>query len=61
MGLLSVGQPLSWKETKKHAYLVKKTGVQQFLAIYQRLKERKHDALKWGDEAGLVWEIDLCR
>ncbi|XP_062520742.1 glutamate--cysteine ligase catalytic subunit-like [Corticium candelabrum] len=50
MGLLSVGTALSWSETKKYAYHVKKAGVQQFLAIYNRLKGRKKDALKWGDE-----------
>lgn len=50
MGLLTVGTPLSWEETKKYAYHVKKAGVQQFLSIYQRVKERKKDALKWGDE-----------
>lgn len=50
MGLLSEGKPLSWPETKKHAQLVHKVGVQQFLAIYHRLKDRRGDQLKWGDE-----------
>ena len=52
MGLLSEGKPLSWPETKKHAQLVHKVGVQQFLAIYHRLKDRRGDQLKWGDEVG---------
>lgn len=51
MGLLTEGKPLSWAETKKHADHVRKVGVQQFLALYQRLKDRKGDTLKWGDEA----------
>lgn len=50
MGLLSEGKPLTWEETKKHAELVKKTGVLQFLATYHRLKDRPRDELKWGDE-----------
>lgn len=52
MGLLSEGKPLTWEETKKHAELVKKTGVLQFLATYHRLKDRPRDELKWGDEVG---------
>jgi len=50
MGLLSEGKPLSWAETKKHAELVRRVGIQQFLAIYHRLRDRKGDVLKWGDE-----------
>lgn len=52
MGLLSEGKPLSWAETKKHAELVRRVGIQQFLAIYHRLRDRKGDVLKWGDEVG---------
>ena len=52
MGLLSEGKPLTWAETKKHAELVKETGVLQFLATFHRLKERPRDELKWGDEVG---------
>ena len=51
MGLLTEGKPLSWADTKKHAEHVHRVGVQQFLAIYKRLKDRKGDTLKWGDEA----------
>lgn len=50
MGLLDGGSPLTWEETKKNADLVKATGVQQFLAIYDRLRDRENDTLKWGDE-----------
>ena len=52
MGLLSEGTPLSWEETKKHAELVRRMGVLQFLASYHRLKDRRGDELKWGDEVG---------
>ncbi len=56
MGLLSKGTPLSWPETKKHSEVVRRVGVQQFLAIYQRLKDRRGDVLKWGDEVS-VYEV----
>lgn len=50
MGLLSLGSPLSWSETKKHADHVREHGIIQFLHIYNRLKSRQNDVLKWGDE-----------
>ena len=49
MGLLSAGKPLSWPETKKNAHIVHKMGIQQFLSLYYKQKDRK-DTLKWGDE-----------
>ncbi len=49
MGLLSEGKPLSWPETKKNAHIVHKVGIQQFLSLYHKHKDRK-DTLKWGDE-----------
>lgn len=54
MGLLSEGKPLSWADTKKNAALVHRVGIQQFLALYRRLKDRKGDVLKWGDEVGPI-------
>ncbi|XP_071957719.1 glutamate--cysteine ligase catalytic subunit-like [Antedon mediterranea] len=50
MGLLSEGSPLSWEETKKLAEHVRNHGVEQFINLYERLKDRKGDVLKWGDE-----------
>ena len=50
MGLLSVGSPLSWEETKKYADHIRKHGIIQFLNIYHKVKERQKDVLKWGDE-----------
>lgn len=61
MGLLSEGKPLSWAETKKHIELVKRVGIQQFLASYRRLKDRPRDQLKWGDEVGRpILGRDIC-
>ncbi|CAH3196957.1 unnamed protein product [Porites evermanni] len=50
MGLLSLGSPLSWSETKQYADHVRKHGILQFLHIYNKLKDRENDCLKWGDE-----------
>ncbi len=50
MGLLTVGTLLNYDETKKYADLVRQKGIQQFINIYNLVKERKHDCLKWGDE-----------
>ncbi|XP_061410150.1 glutamate--cysteine ligase catalytic subunit [Lethenteron reissneri] len=54
MGLLSQGSPLSWADTKKHADHVREHGVRQFINIYNRLKERQGDVLKWGDEVEYI-------
>ncbi|XP_061485475.1 glutamate--cysteine ligase catalytic subunit-like [Rhineura floridana] len=50
MGLLSQGSPMSWEKTKQHAEHVRKHGILQFLYIYQAVRERHKDVLKWGDE-----------
>ncbi|XP_066138172.1 glutamate--cysteine ligase [Euwallacea fornicatus] len=50
MGLLTEGTPLTWEETKKLVPHVREHGINQFINIYKKLKERKGDVLKWGDE-----------
>lgn len=50
MGLLSEGSPLSWEETKKLSKHVREHGIEQFINLYRRLKDRHGDVLKWGDE-----------
>lgn len=50
MGLLTEGTPLSWEETKKLAPHVREHGINQFINLYKKVKERKGDVLKWGDE-----------
>lgn len=54
MGLLSEGSPLTWDETAKWAQHVKTNGIEQFINLYQRLKDRQGDSLKWGDEVEYV-------
>lgn len=54
MGLLTEGSPLSWDETKKHAKHVRAHGIEQFIHLYKRLKDRQGDILKWGDEVEYI-------
>ncbi|KAJ1914272.1 glutamate--cysteine ligase, partial [Tieghemiomyces parasiticus] len=50
MGLLSLGTPLHWEEANKYADHVRKNGIEQFLNIYRKNKDRQNDAHLWGDE-----------
>ncbi len=50
MGLLSLGTPLTWSETKQYADHVRKHGILQLIHIYHKQKDRENDCLKWGDE-----------
>eukprot|EP01147_Barroeca_monosierra_P003202 gene3202-5930_t len=50
MGLLSEGTPLEWHDVKKHADHVRTHGITQLINIFERLKDRTNDVLKWGDE-----------
>ena len=54
MGLLTEGTPLTWAETKKYAEHVQKHGIQQFINVYHKLKDRTNDGLKWGDEVCVI-------
>jgi glutamate--cysteine ligase catalytic subunit len=54
MGLLTLGEPLSWEDTKKLADHVRQHGIDQFLNLYHQLLDRKGDVLKWGDEVNTV-------
>ncbi|KAL0482831.1 glutamate-cysteine ligase catalytic subunit [Acrasis kona] len=50
MGLLRVGKPMGWHEALPIVPYVKEHGIQQFLNLYNKLKDRSGDVLKWGDE-----------
>lgn len=54
MGLLTEGSPLSWEETKALADHVRKHGVEQFINLYKKLRDRQGDVLKWGDEVEYI-------
>jgi len=50
MGLLRVGVPKSWDESKKDLAYIRKAGVRQFISTYNRVKGLKGDELMFGDE-----------
>ncbi|KAG1731469.1 glutamate-cysteine ligase-domain-containing protein [Suillus paluster] len=50
MGLLYLGTPLTWDETKQYADHVREHGITQFLHTWNRVKDRCGDELLWGDE-----------
>lgn len=50
MGLLAIGTPLQWDQSKQYADHVRWHGIAQFLHTWDRLKDRHGDDLLWGDE-----------
>ncbi|XP_045454710.1 glutamate--cysteine ligase isoform X2 [Melitaea cinxia] len=54
MGLLTEGSPLSWEETKALAEHVRHHGIEQFINLYSKLRDRTGDVLKWGDEVEYI-------
>lgn len=50
MGLLFMGNALTWEQAKEHIAYVKEHGVSQFLKLWDRFKDREGDTLLWGDE-----------
>lgn len=45
---------MPWSEAKQHADYVREHGIEQFLKIWHRLKDRTGDVLLWGDEVRLA-------
>lgn len=54
MGFLTDGNTLNWSEVQKYCDYIRKHGIKQFLAIYEKTKNRSHDCLKFGDEIEYV-------
>lgn len=50
MGLLSLGTPLHWNDSKKYADHVRSNGVIQLLNSYKISQGRENDKFYWGDE-----------
>jgi glutamate--cysteine ligase catalytic subunit len=50
MGLLVLGHPIEWEDSKKNHQYVKKLGVEQFLQLYQKYAGSTDAPFKWGDE-----------
>ena len=50
MGFLEAGIPLSWWSSLPYIAYVREHGVAQFIRIFNSVKGRSNDVLKWGDE-----------
>lgn len=50
MGLLSLGTPLSWLESRAHNEHVRDEGIDQLLYVFEAASKRNNDPLYWGDE-----------
>ncbi len=61
MGFLTDGETYTWDELKPHIKYVKEHGIIQFLNVYNKLKDRSADTLKWGDEASACSKIAHSR
>jgi glutamate--cysteine ligase catalytic subunit len=49
-GLLKLGTPKSWEDSKKDLTYIRHAGVRQFISTYHRVRDLKGDELLWGDE-----------
>eukprot|EP01029_Cantina_marsupialis_P031641 TRINITY_DN916_c0_g2_i1.p1 TRINITY_DN916_c0_g2~~TRINITY_DN916_c0_g2_i1.p1 ORF type:complete len:736 (+),score=258.37 TRINITY_DN916_c0_g2_i1:37-2244(+) len=54
MGFLEVGTPLHWKESIQFMEYIREHGVQQFINLYNKVKDRCGDQLLWGDEVEYI-------
>jgi glutamate--cysteine ligase catalytic subunit len=50
MGFLGLGAPLPWKESREVIAYVRRHGIAQFIALYNKVKNIENDELLWGDE-----------
>ena len=59
MGLLKVGRPLTWQDSRPHRAYVREHGIMQFLATFDRLKDTRNNELLYGDEVEYgVFRVD---
>ena len=58
MGLLALGTPLDWPETKPLADHIRYHGITQFLNIWNQWKDQSGKGLLWGDEVSLCLSPD---
>ncbi|SCV03372.1 LAMI_0H07624g1_1 [Lachancea mirantina] len=54
MGLLSLGTPLPWLESRQYNEHVRDNGVQQLLYSFKAAYGRKNDIFYWGDELEFI-------
>ena len=59
IGLLKVGVPKTWDQSKKDLGYIRNAGARQFISTYNRVKDLKGDELLWGDETEYgIFHID---
>lgn len=59
MGLLSLGTPLPWEESRNYSEHIRTQGVEQLLYIFKSAWDRENDPLLWGDEVEyMMVELD---
>ena len=46
-GLLKVGTPKTWNDSRKDLGYIRKAGVRQFISTYNRVRDLKGDELLW--------------
>ena len=58
-GLLKVGVPKTWDESKKDLGYIRKAGVRQFISTYNRVRDLKGDELLWVSRQGRIraWRV----
>ena len=52
MGFLGLGDPYTWEDSREAEAIkyVREHGIQQFIHMWQKVKDINNDSLKWGDE-----------
>ncbi|KAL2708905.1 Gamma-ECS [Kluyveromyces marxianus] len=59
MGLLSLGTPLSWLESRQYNEHVRDNGIEQLIQSFRKAGGRDNDELYWGDEVEyMICEFD---
>lgn len=57
MGLLALGTPLTWEQTKPLADHIRDHGITQFLNTWDRWKDKAGKGLLWGDEVSAAFGL----
>jgi len=52
MGFLAIGEPFDWPDSREEGIIsyIREHGIDQFLAMWDKVKGIDNDVLKWGDE-----------
>ena len=52
MGFLGLGDPYEWEASRDDDIIkyIREHGIEQFVAMWNKVKDINNDSLKWGDE-----------